>query len=113
MAGEPAGGLPPMTEEQRREALEKARAARAAAKEARLMLARGEVDPIDVLQGAEGPFARLRVRSFLTAIPGVGALIAYRLMDAVGISQNKKVGGLGCRQREALATKLETVVGRI
>ena len=77
------------------------------------MLARGEVDPIDVLQGAEGPFARLRVRSFLTAIPGVGTLIAYRLMDSVGISQNKKVGGLGCRQREALATKLETVVGRI
>lgn len=55
MAGEPAGGLPPMTEEQRREALEKARAARAAAKEARLMLSRGEVDPIDVLQDPEGP----------------------------------------------------------
>lgn len=112
MAGEPAGGLPPMTEEQRREALEKARAARAAAKEARQMLSRGEVDPIDVLQDPEGPFARLRVRSFLTAIPGVGTLIAYRLMDAVGISQNKKVGGLGCRQREALTTKLKTVAGR-
>lgn len=112
MAGDRAGGPPPMTEEQRREALEKARAARAAAKEARQMLARGEVDPIDVLQRPEGPFARLRVRSFLTAIPGVGTPIAYRLMDTVGISHNKKVGGLGCRQREALAAKLKTVAGR-
>lgn len=112
MAGDRAGGPPPMTEEQRREALERARAARAAAKEARLMLARGEVDPIDALQDTEGSFARLRVRSFLTAIPGVGTPIAHKLMDAVGISQTKRVGGLGCRQREALAAKLRTVAGR-
>lgn len=102
-------GPPPMTEEQRREALEKARAA---AKEARRRLSHGEVDPIDALENPAGAFSRLRVRSFLTAIPGVGTPIAHRIMDAAGIARNKRVGGLGCRQRRALAAELKVITGR-
>ena len=107
-----AGGLPHMTEEQRREALEKARAVRRLAKQDRLMLAHGQVDPIDVLENPDGSFARMRVSQFLTAIPGVGTPVAHSLMDSVGIARNKRVGGLGCRQREALASELKAIAGR-
>ncbi len=112
MAVDRMGGPPPMTEEQRLEALARAQKAREATTEARSRLARREVDPLDVLENADGAFARLRVRRFLTAIPGIGTLMADRIMESCGIARNRRVAGLGCRQRQALAAELKTVSGR-
>lgn len=105
-------GIPEITPEQRAAALERARAARAARKEARLSVAAGDVDPLGVLDDPQGAFVRMPVRQFLTSVPGVGTVIADRVMVTCGIAANRRVGGLGSRQREALAAELRAVTGR-
>jgi len=48
------------------------------------------------------PEAGLRVTELLTSIPGIGRVRADRLVDELGISPRKRVGGLGARQRPRL-----------
>lgn len=107
-----AGSLPPMSEEQRAEALRLALEARSASKEARARVARGEVDPAEVVLEPEGAYRRMRVRSLLTAVPGVGTVIADRIMGTCSIAPGKRVAGLGSRQRRALAEQIRNVAGR-
>ncbi|SDS66903.1 guanylate kinase [Microterricola viridarii] len=80
-----------------------ARRARAAVKAA---IAAGERNPLDVMRtafaeplGAEG---KLRVTEFLTSIPAIGVTKMHRIMDDLGISPAKRLGGLGKHQRERL-----------
>lgn len=94
--------LPTLTDEQRREAVEKAQAARRARKELKASIKRGEVSLTEVLD-SEGPVVeRMRVWDLLRALPGIGEAKAKKLMQDCGIAESKRVGGLGCRQREKL-----------
>ena len=45
----------------------------------------------------------MRVFTLLRAVPGYGFSTARRLMALIGISESRRIRGLGCRQREALA----------
>ena len=45
---------------------------------------------------------RMRVNEALRAVPGIGGARAADIMAGCGISPHRRVGGLGCRQREAL-----------
>lgn len=81
-----------------------ARRSRAAVK---ARIASGEVAPVRVLREAPGSeYAQMRVTEFLTSIPGVGPRRAEDILDRVGISPRKRLGGLGVRQAEALARYL-------
>ena len=42
----------------------------------------------------------------LEALPGVGKVKARRLMEDIGIADNRRVQGLGAQQRKSLLTEL-------
>ncbi len=44
----------------------------------------------------------LKVLSMLESLPGVGKVKARRVMERVGISESRRVRGLGKQQRRAL-----------
>lgn len=80
-----------------------ARRARAAIK---ADIERGLRTALDVAETAwhdeSSPEATLRITELLTSIPGIGAVRAQRILDELEISERKRVGGLGARQRPRL-----------
>lgn len=95
---------PHLTREQRMEALCKAAEARSARADIKRRVASGELpfaDAID-LPGA----SRIPVIQLIAAVPGYGRVKSARLMHDLGISGSRRVGGLGCRQREGLLREL-------
>lgn len=95
--------LPVMTPAQRREALEKAHAARTAKAEALAAVRDGSVTLAAVLADENSPLKRARVRQVLLAVPGIGQVRADRIMADIGIDASRRIGGLGTRQRAFLA----------
>ncbi|WP_426725394.1 guanylate kinase [Curtobacterium flaccumfaciens] len=85
-----------------------ARRARAAVKAA---IASGERSALDVARAAwddslvESTSAErsLRVRDLLVSLPGIGPARAEAIMGTLRIAPSKRLGGLGTRQRSALA----------
>ncbi len=45
---------------------------------------------------------KMKVLSVLEALPGVGKVKARRTMEDIGISETRRLRGLGDKQREAL-----------
>lgn len=58
------------------------------------------------------PEARLRVRELLMSMPGLGPVRVERALEALGISERKRIGGLGTRQRLRLREWLAVREGR-
>lgn len=50
--------------------------------------------------------AKMKVVAVLESLPGVGKVKARRLMEDVGISETRRVQGLGEKQRKSLFEKL-------
>ena len=50
--------------------------------------------------------AKMKVVSVLESLPGLGKVKARRLMDEIGISETRKIQGLGQQQRRRLLEKL-------
>jgi transposase len=93
-----------LTDEQRRESLEKARAARAARSELLTEIRSGAVTLDDLLARiAEPVVGALPVRTLLIALPGVGTTGADNFLAEAGISDRRRLRGLGSRQRQALS----------
>lgn len=46
--------------------------------------------------------SKMKVKEFLQAIPGIGGAKADKIMHDVDIPGNRRLGGLGIRQAEAL-----------
>lgn len=59
------------------------------------------------LSDTDSAAGSLRVTEFLTSIPGVGASKRDRVLEQLAISPVKRLGGLGARQRTALAAYLD------
>lgn len=99
---------PRLTDEQRRSAREAALQARTVRAEAKAALKDGRLGVVEFLQLAQGDsrLASMRVREFLTALPGVGDARATALLTEVGIAVSRRVGGLGPKQRVALLARL-------
>lgn len=99
---------PKLTPEQRASALEKAAAARRRRAELRELIKKGSVTLPQVLAQAEADetVAGMKVKAVLTAMPGLGKVKAFRLMEALDIAENRRVRGLGARQRKALLDAL-------
>ena len=103
--------LPPLTPEQRAAALAKAAVARrerAAAKN-RLKYSQGSL--ADVIQeGRDNEIiGKMKVSALLESLPGVGRVRARRIMDEVGISESRRVRGLGANQAAALIARFDRV----
>lgn len=80
-----------------------ARRARAAVKTSVAQRKRTAVDVLEAgWRNRESPEASLRVRELLASISGMGAIRSRKILQQLGISESKRVGGLGVRQRRAL-----------
>lgn len=95
---------PQLTDEQRTAALAKAAEARRVRAEAKELLKTGSLRLSELFEKAESDelLAGLKVERALAAMPGTGKIKAKRLMESVGIAENRRIRGLGDKQKEAL-----------
>ena len=95
---------PQLTDEQRMKALEKAAEARRVRAEAKELLKTGSMTLSELFENAETEelLEGLKVESLIAAMPGTGKIKAKRLMQSIGIADNRRIRGLGTKQKEAL-----------
>lgn len=100
--------IPPRVDRQR--AGHVALAARRERAEAKSAVANEQLSPIALLHAAStnGTLGRLRCDEFLRSIPGIGHKKAIRILEHLGLSAGKRLGGLGSRQRTRLVEFLQT-----
>ena len=95
--------LPQLTEEQRKQALEKAAEARRKRAEIKQQLKNGTLTLPQVLNQPENEtIGKMKVASVLESLPGVGKVRARKIMERLDISSTRRVRGLGAKQKEAL-----------
>ncbi len=98
--------LPQLTDEQRKEAREKAAQARHERAELREKIKSGKVTLEEVLDSDDPIANRMKVSALIESLPGYGKAKAAKIMDELGISATRRVKGLGARQREQLIEAL-------
>ena len=99
---------PTMTPEQRAAALEKARVVRAQRSEITKKLSMGIMSPEKALKKADDPvIGRMKVKSFINALPGFGKVKTEKLMEELGIPEGRRIKGLGSKQMENLKAALK------
>ena len=105
--------LPPLSPEQRADALVKAAAARHARAELKGSLKAGQVGVRDVFRMAyteqDEAVLKMPVFDLLKSLPGVGDVRARQLMQRLGIAEGRRIRGLGDRQRAALEAEFAPV----
>ena len=97
--------LPPsLSPDQRQAALEKAAAARRQRAELKEKLKMGSTSLKELLEQAQRDevVGKMKVLSVLESLPGLGKVKARRLMEDVGISETRRIQGLGDKQRQKL-----------
>jgi hypothetical protein len=99
--------LPNLTPEQRAAALEKAAAARRERAEIKNRLKNASGSLGEVIQEGQtnDVIGKMKVSALLEAMPGVGKVRARQIMEDIGISETRRVRGLGANQREALVSR--------
>ena len=101
-------GPPKLTPEQRARALEKAAAARRARAAVKRLLKEGEITLPQLFERADRDemIGGMKVDAALTSLPGLGKVKAVRLMEKHRIAANRRLRGLGAKQRKALLDAL-------
>ncbi len=96
--------LPEMTDEQRTAALARAREARRVRAEIKQLLKTGSLTFSDVLERAEADdlVAGTKVKAIIVSMPGMGKVATKRLLETIGIAENRTLRGLGKNQRTQL-----------
>lgn len=97
--------VPNITAEQRAAALEKAARVRSERAALKCRLVGGETTLSEAM--AEPCAAHMRVYQLVRALPGIGNAGTDRIMRELHIDRDRRVAGLGCRQREALIARFE------
>lgn len=98
--------LPTMTPEQRAASLEKAAAARKARAELKADIKAGKITIAEILESTDDIVKKTKVTAVLASLPGYGKARVAALMEECEIPENRRVGGLGARQKEKLLAKL-------
>jgi hypothetical protein len=95
---------PALTTEQRQAALEKAAKVRRERAEVKEKLKLGSLSLAELLGQADSDetVGKMKVVSVLESLPGLGKVKARRLMESVGISDSRRLQGLGAKQRAEL-----------
>lgn len=96
---------PELTKEQRSEALEKATWCRSKRAEVKSHLKAGEMKLSEAL--GMDVMKRCKVIDLIASMPGYGKAKAAKLMGRIGISQARRVRGLGSRQIKSLLDYFE------
>lgn len=101
--------LPPLTPEQRAEALAKAADARRERAEVknRLKYSQGSLREVLEQGRTNDTIGKMKVSAMLEALPGVGRVRAAQIMEEIGISPSRRVRGLGTKQVAALLVRFE------
>lgn len=96
--------LPPLSNEARKAALEKAAAARRerAAVKNRLKHSGAALSDVVADGQQDDAIGKMRVSDLLASMPGVGKVRAAQMMERIGISPSRRVRGLGENQITAL-----------
>lgn len=96
--------LPPLTPEQRAAALDKAAVARRERAAVKNRLKHSGASLVEVLkEGQSGDIVgKMKVSAVLESLPGVGKVRARKIMADLGISESRRVRGLGTNQLAAL-----------
>jgi hypothetical protein len=97
---------PTLTPEQRAAALKRAAEVRTARAEAKERLKMGSLSLGDALETSDEIIGKMKVKALLESLPGVGKVKAQRLMEEIGISETRRVQGLGPQQKQALLKAL-------
>ena len=84
--------------------MEKAAMARRKRAEVKQLLKTGSISLSELLEGAEADpmVAGIKVSAVLASMPRIGKIKSKRLMEKLGIADNRRIRGLGERQRAAL-----------
>jgi signal recognition particle GTPase len=101
---EPMPQPPALTAEQRQAALQKAARVRRERADVKEKLKLGSLTLAELLKQAENDetVGKMKVVSVLESLPGLGKVKARRLMETVGISESRRLQGLGAKQRADL-----------
>ncbi len=96
--------LPEMSDEQRAAALERAGEARRVRAEIKQLLKTGSLTFSDVLARAEENdlVAGTKIQAIVVSMPGMGKVSTKRLLEEIGIADNRTLRGLGPNQRAKL-----------
>jgi hypothetical protein len=96
--------LPPLSPEDRAEALAKAARARKERAEVKNRLKRGATTLSEVIKEGttDDIIGKMKVSALLESLPGVGKVRAKQIMERLGIAESRRVRGLGAKQRSAL-----------
>lgn len=101
--------LPELTPEQRAQALEKAAAARRERAEVknRLKHAQGSLRKVIEDGKHNEVIGKMKVSALVESMPGVGRVKAAQIMWDIGISESRRVRGLGVNQIAGLLERFE------
>lgn len=96
--------LPALSAEQRKAALEKAAQVRKERAQLKQDLKAGKIKLSQVIDTAKdnSVAGKLKVSALLTSLPGIGDAKAEAIMQRIGISESRRVAGLGAHQAEEL-----------
>ena len=99
--------LPPLTPEQRAAALQKAALARRERAEVknRLKYAQGSLHEVIKEGQVNDAIGKMKVSALLESMPGVGKVKARQIMAEIGISESRRVRGLGAHQISSLVER--------
>jgi hypothetical protein len=95
-----------LTEEQRRQALEKAAIARRKRADLKEQLKSGSTSLKELLERTTDEIVgKMKVTSVLESLPGVGRVRARKIMERLDISESRRMRGLGAKQKENLLSE--------
>ena len=66
----------------------------------------GSLTLAEVLAAYDVNIHKMKVLAMLESLPKVGKVKARRIMDEIGIAENRRIQGLGAQQRTALLDRL-------
>ena len=99
--------IPKLSAEERAQALEKAKAARAKRAQIREDLKDGKLSVKQVLDmRGDEVVGRMKVSTFIETLPGYGKAKAEKIMNELKIAESRRLRGLGERQLSALLDRL-------
>ncbi len=99
--------IPQLTPEERAQALDKAKQARAKRAEVREQLKSGKIALADVIaQKDDEVIGRMKVSTLIETLPGYGKAKAEKIMTELSIADSRRLRGLGERQQAALLERL-------
>lgn len=102
--------VPPLSAQQRSQALAGAVAARRQRAAVKRELKQGERTLRSVVSDGDRvpAIAQLKVVDLIESMPGIGPATATRIMDDLGIARSRRVRGLGVQQVRSLLQRFET-----